>query len=151
MEHTYQDTMRLPAAYAVLVEEEMTYLDGGAVYSFDVGKYTVSVDTDVLALYAMNLAVNTLYVLGQGSFQLFTNTIQNGLADGLTLYGSLDHFWRGLNGWSKAATVGMGVLGGYYAYAQTVSIINSLKNLFSAVGSTGSGNSGGLDLDWTIA
>lgn len=150
MEHTYQDPMRLPAAYAVLAEEEMTYLDGGAVYSFDVGKYTVSVDTDVLAMYAMNLAVNTLYVLGQGAVEMFSNKIQDGIADGLGLFGTIDHFWSGLNGWSRAATVGMGMLGGYYVYAQVVSIVNSLKSLFSAFTGSGS-NSGGLDLDWVIA
>ena len=31
MDHTYQSTMLMPASYAVLSEEEMTYLDGGAV------------------------------------------------------------------------------------------------------------------------
>ena len=35
MDHTYQSTMLMPASYAVLSEEEMTYLDGGADYSFD--------------------------------------------------------------------------------------------------------------------
>lgn len=28
MDHTYQSTMLMPASYAVLSEEEMTYLDG---------------------------------------------------------------------------------------------------------------------------
>ncbi len=133
MEHTYQDSMRLPAAYAVLCEEEMTYLDGGAIYSFDVGKYTVSVNTDVLAFYAMNLAVNTLYMLGQGALDMFSNTIKNGMADGLSLFGTLDHFWTGMNKWSKVATVGMGALGGYYAYTQVLGLVRSFKNLFNAI------------------
>ena len=30
MDHTYQSTMLMPASYAVLSEDEMTYLDGGA-------------------------------------------------------------------------------------------------------------------------
>ena len=29
MDHLYQTTMLLPASYAVISEEEMTYLDGG--------------------------------------------------------------------------------------------------------------------------
>ena len=30
MDHPYQTTMQLPAAYAVISEEEMTYLEGGS-------------------------------------------------------------------------------------------------------------------------
>ena len=30
MDHPYQTTMQLPAAYAVITEEEMTYLEGGS-------------------------------------------------------------------------------------------------------------------------
>ena len=43
MDHTYQSTMLMPASYAVLSEEEMTYLDGGADYSFNVGDRLVDV------------------------------------------------------------------------------------------------------------
>jgi len=42
MDHLYQTTMLLPASYAVISEEEMTYLDGGASNAYqaflDVGK-----------------------------------------------------------------------------------------------------------------
>lgn len=47
MDHTYQSTMLMPASYAVLSEEEMTYLDGGADYSFNVGDYTVTLHPEV--------------------------------------------------------------------------------------------------------
>ena len=42
MDHPNQNTMLLPASYAVISEEEMTYLDGGASSAYqsflDVGK-----------------------------------------------------------------------------------------------------------------
>lgn len=59
MDHTSQSAMLMPASYAVLSEEEMTYLDGGADYSFNIGDYTVTLHPEVLGAYAMNLVVNT--------------------------------------------------------------------------------------------
>ena len=76
MDHTYQSTMLMPASYAVLSEEEMTYLDGGADYNFNVGKYTVTFHPEVLVTYAMNVVVNGVYMLSQGSFQYFINTFK---------------------------------------------------------------------------
>ena len=78
MDHTYQSTMLMPASYAVLSEEEMTYLDGGADYNFNVGKYTVTFHPEVLVTYAMNVVVNGVYMLSQGSFQYFINTFKEG-------------------------------------------------------------------------
>lgn len=137
MDHTYQSTMLMPASYAVLSEEEMTYLDGGAEYSFDIGKYTVTIHPEVLATYAMNVVVNGVYMLSQGSFQYIVNTFKDGLCDGLSLTGVVKHNWNRMNNWSRAATVGMSALAGYYAYAQVRSFVLSMKNLFSSViGST---------------
>lgn len=137
MDHTYQSTMLMPASYAVLSEEEMTYLDGGADYSFNIGKYTVTFHPDVLAGYAVNVVVNSIYMLSQGSFQYIVNSFQDGLADGLSLTGVVKHNWNRMNTWSRVASVGMGALAGYYAYAQVRSMFNSVKSLFgSVVGST---------------
>ena len=127
MDHTSQSAMLMPASYAVLSEEEMTYLDGGADYSFNIGDYTVTLHPEVLGAYAMNLVVNTFYMLGQGAFQYTVNTFKEGLMDGLTVGGVIKH------NWSRAATVGMSVLGGYYVYVQAVGIYKSLKNLFGAI------------------
>ena len=91
MDHTYQSTMLMPASYAVLSEEEMTYLDGGADYNFNVGKYTVTFHPEVLVTYAMNVVVNGVYMLSQGSFQYFINTFKEGLSDGLSLTGVVKH------------------------------------------------------------
>ena len=121
MDHTYQSTMLMPASYAVLSEEEMTYLDGGADYNFNVGKYTVTFHPEVLVTYAMNVVVNGVYMLSQGSFQYFINT------------GVVKHNWNRMNTWSRVATVGMAGLAGYYAYAQVRSMYLSLKNLFGSM------------------
>ena len=118
MDHTSQSAMLMPASYAVLSEEEMTYLDGGADYSFNIGDYTVTFHPEVLGAYAMNLVVNTF---------------KEGLMDGLTVGGVIKHNWNRMNNWSRAATVGMSVLGGYYVYVQAVGIYKSLKNLFGAI------------------
>ena len=91
MDHTYQSTMLMPASYAVLSEEEMTYLDGGADYSFNVGDYTVTLHPEVLVTYAMNVVVNGVYMLSRGSFQYFINTFKEGLYDGLSLTGVVKH------------------------------------------------------------
>ena len=134
MDHTSQSAMLMPASYAVLSEEEMTYLDGGADYSFNIGDYTVTLHPEVLGAYAMNLVVNTFYMLGQGAFQYTVNTFKEGLMDGLTVGGVIKHNWNRMNNWSRAATVGMSVLGGYYVYVQAVGSYKSLKNLFGAIG-----------------
>ena len=133
MDHTYQSTMLMPASYAVLSEEEMTYLDGGADYSFNVGDYTVTLHPEVLVTYAMNVVVNGVYMLSQGSFQYFINTFKEGLSDGLSLTGVVKHNWNRMNTWSRVATVGMAGLAGYYAYAQVRSMYLSLKNLFGSM------------------
>lgn len=133
MDHTYQSTMLMPASYAVLSEEEMTYLDGGADYSFNVGDYTVTLHPEVLVTYAMNVVVNGVYMLSQGSFQYFINTFKEGLSDGLSLTGVVKHNWNRMNTWSRVATVGMAGLAGYYAYAQVRSMYLSLKNMFGSM------------------
>ena len=125
MEHTYQDTMLMPAAYAVLSEEEMTYVDGGA--------FSIQITPEQAAAFAINLAVNVTLILGQGAFQYAVSGIRNGVADGLGIVGTLDHFWGKLSPWSKVATVGLGLAGGLYVYNQVVGIVNSIKNLIDAI------------------
>ena len=60
MELTYQNQMLLPASYTVLSEEEMTYIEGGAI--------TASDATAAVLNFAINFAVNTIKTLGQGAF-----------------------------------------------------------------------------------
>lgn len=136
MDHTSQSAMLMPASYAVLSEEEMTYLDGGADYTFNVGKYTVTFHPEVLAQYAMNVVVNSFVMLGQGSLQYILNSFKDGLSDGLSLTGVVKHNWNRMNNWSRAASVGMGALATYYAYVQVRSMFNSAKSLVGSIMNT---------------
>lgn len=124
MEYNHQRVLQLPSAYAVLSEEEMTYTDGGA-FSFNITQEQVMA-------FTINLAVNTLYVLGQGAVEYFSNTVQNGLNDGLSFAGVLSHQWGKMNTWSKVAACGLAALGGYYVYLQVYSIVQSVKELVGA-------------------
>ena len=72
-------------------------------------------------------------LLGKGAFEQGLTIVQGGLDDGLTLDGIAVHFWNKMNGWSKAATIGLGALGGVYLYGQAVSIVKSLRNLYDSI------------------
>ena len=134
MDHTYSCSLQMPAGYALLSEEEMTYTDGG--FSFTVGDYTVTVNTQALmeacATTFVTASVNLLMLMGQYSYNYALNGLQNGLADGLGIDGILGHYWGKLNGWSKVASVGMGALGAFYGYVRIRSIFNSLKGLYDS-------------------
>ena len=110
MDHLYQTTMLLPASYAVISEEEMTYLDGGK---------------EILLgnVFGYDITFNSL--------SYFKNTIVSGANNGLSPAGTFYHTWDKMNGWSKLALFGMGTLAGYYAYGQVVSIIRTVKNIYN--------------------
>lgn len=123
MDHTYQNPLQMPACYAVLSEEEMTYEGGG---------FSIEITQEQAIQFAANVLVNTIAVLGRASFNYVTNTMKNGLADGLSVVGVVDHFWNRLNPWSKAITVGMVGIGTYYFGVQVYGMV---RNVMSLVGS----------------
>ena len=86
MDHKYQSTMLLPASYAVLSEEEMTYVDGGA--------FKINITPQQVGNIALNITVNALMLLGKGAFEQGLTIVQGGLDDGLTLDGIALHFWN---------------------------------------------------------
>ena len=52
MDHLYQTTMLLPASYAVISEEEMTYLDGGKeILLGSVFGYDITFNTDQFVIF----------------------------------------------------------------------------------------------------
>ena len=111
MELTYQNQMLLPASYTVLSEEEMTYIEGGAI--------TASDATAAVLNFAINFAVNTIKTLGQGAFN-----------DGLSITGSVKHYWGRQTPAGKAGTVVIGSFAAFYAYAQTMQIINTAVAIY---------------------
>lgn len=102
MELTYQNQMLLPASYTVLSEEEMTYIEGGAI--------TASDATAAVLNFAINFAVNTIKTLGQGAFNAAWNGMKEMHDDGLSITGSVKHYWGRQTPAGKAGTVVVGVL-----------------------------------------
>ena len=132
MDHLYQTTMLLPASYAVISEEEMTYLDGGRVIQLGtVFGYDISFNTDQFAIFCKSAAINAFLLATSYSFSYIKNTTLSGLNNGLSASGTFYHTWDKMNGWSKLALFGMGTLAGYYAYGQVVSLIRTVKNLYN--------------------
>ena len=84
-------------------------------------------------LFAVAAVIMMLALAGCGAAFDPVAFVQGGLDDGLTLDGIALHFWNKMNGWSKAATIGLGALGGVYLYGQAVSIVKSLRNLYDSI------------------
>ena len=119
MDHTYQHPLQLPAGYAVLSAEEMTYTEGGA--------FSINITPQQVMAFGLTVTVNLLGVMGRYAFQGAVSGMQNALNDGLGVGDAVGHYWGRLNPWSKVATIGLAGLGGYYAYCQARSIYLSLK------------------------
>lgn len=112
MDHLYQTTMLLPASYAVISEEEMTYLDGGKeILLGNVFGYDITFNTDQFVIFCQSALVNALLLGGSYSLSYFKNTIVSGANNGLSPAGTFYHTWDKMNGWSKLALFGMGTSG----------------------------------------
>ena len=119
MDHTYQRPLQLPAGYAVLSAEEMTYTEGGA--------FSINITPQQVMAFGMTVTINLLGVMGRYAFQGAVSGMQNALNDGLDVGDAVGHYWGQLNTWSKVASIGLAGLGGYYAYCQARSIYLTLK------------------------
>ena len=134
MDHLYQTTMLLPASYAVISEEEMTYLDGGRVIQLGtVFGYDISFNTDQFAIFCKSAAINAFLLATSYSFSYIKNTTLSGLNNGLSASGTFYHTWDKMNGWSRIALFGVATLAGYYAYSQISSFVNMAKDFYQQV------------------
>ena len=86
MELTYQSAMVLPAAYAVLSEDEMTYIEGG-----------VSEMQAAVLNFGINLVVNSVRMLGRGALNSAMTGLKEMHDDGMGLTTSVQYFWDGQN------------------------------------------------------
>lgn len=143
MELTYQQAIQLPEQCCLLTEDEMTYLVGGE-YTFEVGKYTVTFNPEALGAYALNFAYNFAYLVGAAAMSAAITGLVKGYKDGLSVSQTVEYYWGRQNTGGRIATVGVGVLAGYYAYVQAVQIYNlaveivdSVKAWWAAEHSTG--------------
>ena len=135
MDHPYENTMLLPANYAVIPEDEMTYLGGGEeIILARIGNTYLTLDTEQAAQFCMNVVVNFGYLLTNASFNYIRNLYQSVNTNGLSLAGTIYHTWGKLaTPASKAAAIGVVGLAGISAGLKAYSIYNSLKNIYDDI------------------
>lgn len=134
MDHPYQSTMQFPAAYAVLTQEEMTYLDGGRVIQLGtVFGYDISFNTDQFVIFCKSAAINAFVLATSYSFSYIKNTALSGFNNGLSASGTFYHTWDKMNTWSRIASVGVAGLAGVYVYSQVVNIIRTVTSIYDQI------------------
>ena len=126
MELTYQSPM-MPAAYAVISADEMTYIDGGAL---QIGSYLIEFHPENLFTAAVNFTVNFAQLMGKAALTAAVGGLLLMHEDGLTLSQSVSYYWDGQNKAGKAATVAVGALAGWYGAMQAIQIYNTVKSIF---------------------
>mgnify|MGYP000755816833 FL=1 len=130
MDHPNQNTMLLPASYAVISEEEMTYLDGGqSIYLGSAFNHDIYFNTDQFATFCQNAAINLFVLMTNYSFRYIAGRVQSGLSNGLSLSGTFYHTWDKMNTWSRIASVGVAGLAGVYVYSQVMNVIRTVTSL----------------------
>ena len=139
MELTCQYPIQFPAAYAVLAEEEMVYIEGGS-YSFNVGDYMVTVpfSPEQVATFCTNVVVNYVRLLGQTAVKKTINVLAAACADGLSTKGAIQYFWKNQGTFGRVSTFVFAGFAGYYLYvyalnlyAAASSLYNDLKNSYN--------------------
>lgn len=129
MEFTSQNQLLFPAAYAPISEEEMIYIDGGD-------------DTITPQQFTFNLVTNLIRLLGQAAFGNAVAGLINMHNDGLTVGGSIKHFWDRQTTVGKVGTVVFTGFAGYAVYIYCVSLVNNALAIYADVknGITGAGD-----------
>ena len=120
MEYTSSTSLHFPAAYAPISEDEMIYIEGGA---------------DVISpqQFTYNLVTNLIRLMGQAAFSGAVAGLINMRNDGLTVGGSIKHYWSHRTPVGKAATVLFTGFAGYAAYIYAVQLINTALSIYTDV------------------
>lgn len=120
MEYTSQTSLHFPAAYAPISEDEMIYIEGGA---------------DVISpqQFTYNLVTNLIRLMGQAAFSNAVTGLINMRNDGLTLGGSIKHYWGRQTPIGKGATVLFTGFAGYAVYVYAVQLINTALGIYTDV------------------
>lgn len=123
MEFTQQGLMQLPASYAVLSEDEMIYIEGGAL-EFNISQQDI-------ANFAANVGINLILMFGRTAFANTVAGIQDMRNDGLTTMGAIEHYWGRQTPAGKTMTFVFAGFAGFYLYVQAMGIINSFLSVYS--------------------
>lgn len=126
MELFEQSTLQLPVGCCLLSDEEMTYAFGGAQQDVD-AQAVLQTIAGTIGTITMNL----IYYFGSAVFSQVINGVEAGYKDGLSLPQTFSVFWGRQTPASKAASVVMASLAGYYIGVQVYSLYQSLVNLFA--------------------
>lgn len=126
MELTYQSPM-MPAAYAVISADEMTYIDGGAL---QIGSYLIEFHPENLLTAAVNFTVNFAQLMGKAALTAAVGGLLLMHEDGLTLSQSVSYYWDGQSKAGKVGTVVVGGLAGWYGILKGIQIYNTAKSLY---------------------
>ena len=120
MEYTSSTSLHFPAAYAPISEDEMIYIEGGA---------------DVISpqQFTYNLVTNLIRLMGQAAFTGAVTGLINMRNDGLTVGGSIKHYWNRQTSIGKAATVLFTGFAGYAVYVYAVQLINTALGIYTDV------------------
>ena len=120
MEYTSSTSLHFPAAYAPISEDEMIYIEGGA---------------DVISpqQFTYNLVTNLIRLMGQAAFTGAVTGLINMRTDGLTVGGSIKHYWGRQGTIGKAATVLFTGFAGYAVYVYAVQLVNTALGIYTDV------------------
>lgn len=120
MEYTSSTSLHFPAAYAPISEDEMIYIEGGA---------------DVISpqQFTYNLVTNLIRLMGQAAFTGAVTGLINMHNDGLTVGGSIKHYWGRQGTIGKAATVLFTGFAGYAVYVYAIQLFNTALGIYTDV------------------
>ena len=120
MEYTSSTSLHFPAAYAPISEDEMIYIEGGA---------------DVISpqQFTYNLVTNLIRLMGQAAFSGAITGLINMRNDGLTVGGSIKHYWGRQTTVGKASTVLFTGFAGYAVYIYAVQLVNTALGIYTDV------------------
>lgn len=124
MEATRSNLIAMPACYAVVTEEEMVYLDGGAF----------SITKEDVINFGINFVNNLALVVGGISFSMGMEYATSKIKL-LGFSGAMSNIFstiRGFNGWQIAALVGCTACAAYYVTYQVMQIVSLVQALGDA-------------------
>lgn len=122
MEFTDLKPMQLPASYAVLSEDEMVYIEGGA--------FELNITKEQVINFSTNVVVNSIRLLGQAAVGAAIAGMISMHNDGLTVEGSLRHYWDGQSNLGKAMTFVAAGFAGVYAYLSVARFFNTVLSIY---------------------
>lgn len=123
MELIHENRILLPANCALLTEEEMVYVDGGAITAQDV------------ATFAGNFVRNALYMIGSIGFSVGLGFVSSSIQGAGSFAGGMSAVGAAigaLNSAQLATLAGLGVLASFYFVGQVIQMIGLVQVIASA-------------------